>query len=482
MIDHDERYLELFNSAVSKLESGLQDGGPPVDWERVLAFVDGVLDRAEASQVQAKILTYRSWYEARLEVYAAMEDQLPDDSSSSLQLPSRDDAKMALTLLLQEFDHHLQNQDFDIALRKMRDAVPFACNVFGFNSQEHAHMQARLSDVLFKIGERTEGETALKIALAVFEAADSKDPRIATGYLKMGQHASFQGHYRDAAFYVDKALWIRVAHDDFPGQANCLSELATVALQQNDIETAIHYATTSAKLQADATGEHSFEFAVKLDNLALVQMSISLEQAVQTFAISHHIFLSHATRHPLDLAICEDNFGNALYRFGKVEEGLALNQSALERFERLDHPSPAIVKCLANLGGKLAHSGDPHQGLALLTRAVNLPGLAQLDKKSQLTVDANLALALYLTGNTESARVRLEQTKQQLESLNCMHNELYCLVLNNLAVVLADIEKHSARKLLEGALKISLGRFGNTIPSNIARLSSGQDLEMLLAS
>jgi len=52
----------------------LQSGGPPVDWEQLQLFVDGVLESTEAKQVRERIERWQTWYNAHLRLLVALSD------------------------------------------------------------------------------------------------------------------------------------------------------------------------------------------------------------------------------------------------------------------------------------------------------------------------------------------------------------------------------------------------------------------------
>ena len=61
-------------------EERLQDGGPDVDWEKVVAYVDNCLDPMTSREVERCINTWRTWYNAQIEVIAAV-SELADESN-----------------------------------------------------------------------------------------------------------------------------------------------------------------------------------------------------------------------------------------------------------------------------------------------------------------------------------------------------------------------------------------------------------------
>ena len=482
MIDQDDQYLEMFGDAIQKLGSRLQDGGPPVDWELIVAFVDGALPKADELTVQANILRFRSWYEARLEVCGAVGEHEPESTAASSKSPSLEEASSAVDTLIREYATHLSNKEYEIAAKKMRDGLQFASSFFGYTSIEAANLQARLSDALFALGHRAEAEMMLKVALAVFEGLSPQDPRIATGYLRLGRQTAFNGNYTEAVSFVTKAVELRRKLGDAAGQVTCILELGNLAWELNNVEAAVQYATQAVEAQEQLTGRNSFEYAIKADNLALIMTSLSPEDAIKLFEVCRNIFLRYETSQPLDLAICEDNYGIALFRAGRTQDAIAMNETALNRLETINDESSSLVKCLANLGGKILHSGDVSRGLSLLNRARRLADVREVSFKTKLNIAMSLADAMYFSGDLDAARAQYTEIKNQLDGSHLQLTELYSILLNNLAAAVASSEEALAQKLLENAIRLARGRFGQTIPSNFGRLKNKEPLELILAT
>jgi len=64
--------IERVKAHLRNVNANLKLGGPPVDWEELQLFVDGVLVPDRAESVRCRVETWRSWYNARLQLLVAM--------------------------------------------------------------------------------------------------------------------------------------------------------------------------------------------------------------------------------------------------------------------------------------------------------------------------------------------------------------------------------------------------------------------------
>ena len=71
--------VAIIKTHLKNVQANLKSGGPPVDWKQIHLFQDGLLAPNEAAEIRKQIETWRSWYNARLEVMIAMCDQEQED-------------------------------------------------------------------------------------------------------------------------------------------------------------------------------------------------------------------------------------------------------------------------------------------------------------------------------------------------------------------------------------------------------------------
>lgn len=75
MTEHERDPSSFFDRVMQHLrerEERLQDGGPEVDWEKLVNYEDNCLDPQTRREVEYCLRTWRAWYRARIEVIAGL--------------------------------------------------------------------------------------------------------------------------------------------------------------------------------------------------------------------------------------------------------------------------------------------------------------------------------------------------------------------------------------------------------------------------
>ena len=71
-LSHRQICVSQVREHLVRVEGALSDGGPPVEWEKLFLLIEGKLDGDEKAEVRKRVETWRSWYNARLELLAVM--------------------------------------------------------------------------------------------------------------------------------------------------------------------------------------------------------------------------------------------------------------------------------------------------------------------------------------------------------------------------------------------------------------------------
>ncbi len=92
-MDDDLRALGRLGVSLREIVAGLQPDGPAVDFELLVGYIDGVLEKDATERVGKCIVTFRAWYDAFWETVGALE--VEDDAPESVRLRAQPEGWLA---------------------------------------------------------------------------------------------------------------------------------------------------------------------------------------------------------------------------------------------------------------------------------------------------------------------------------------------------------------------------------------------------
>lgn len=213
----------------------------------------------------------------------------------------------------------------------------------------------------------------------------------------------------------------------------CTSELAAFCRSISDYESSVHYYEEVLHALERTFGEHSFEYAVTVNNLAGTYRQMQeLERAEALFLKAKGLFEScNGEKHFLYASVL-NNLGLLFMDTRRNEEGLVLMKQSMAILEELGGHEEDIATGLLNQAYYFAGKDQEEEAMALLMKAIKM--FSSLPYQNPHLISAKMLYGQLLshTGKEKEAKECLLLVLDEIANL-FGKNKDYCTTLQSLA-------------------------------------------------